>query len=69
MTKLCTEILTEDVLTEYILNAKEERVQDMKMYRFYFGGSDLQWNNLINEFLDFAKQRNRHVLNQLKNLP
>ena len=69
MTKLCTEILTEEVLTEYILNAKEERVQDMKMYRFYFGGSDLQWNNLINEFLDFAKQRNRHVLNQLKNLP
>ena len=69
MTKLCTEILTEEVLTEYILNAKEERVQDMKMYRFYFGGSDLQWNNLINEFLDFAKQRNRHVLNQLKKLP
>ena len=46
MTKLCTEILTEEVLTEYILNAKEERVQDMKMYRFYFGGSDCSGTTL-----------------------
>lgn len=69
MTKLCTEILTEEVVIEYILNAKEARIKDLEMYRLYFGGSDLQWNNLIDEFIAFAKERNKHVLAQLDNLP
>lgn len=66
MTVLCNNILTEEAVVKYITASRDARVQDMELYRFYFGGSERTFNALIDEFIDFAGRRSKHVLNQLK---
>ncbi len=65
-TSLCTEILTKEILQSAIIEASDERIKDMELYWFYFGGNRKKWNATINEWLEFSEKRSSYFLPLIK---